>query len=270
MPRSRKKPVTRYHDRVAGKYDQIYQDLYWQWHDQLTWDYLKPHLPVNQSAAVIDLGCGTGKWGLRVAESGFHVTCLDISHKMLDGVQRKIADTPLAARVDCVEADLMDLGALPSEHYGLATAFGEPLCSTEKPAKALKEIWRILAPGGLFVATIDNRLNACEYYLDTRNLEGLERLIKSGRTHWLTRDHEERFELHTFTPHQVRQLLENARFEVIEMVGKTVLPMRRYRQLLEDRTHYRKLLALEKRLARDPDGPGRAPHIQIVARKSNQ
>ena len=40
MPRKRD-PNKRYHDRIAGKYEEIYDDIYWQRHDALTSDYLK-------------------------------------------------------------------------------------------------------------------------------------------------------------------------------------------------------------------------------------
>ena len=86
MPRSRRSAAHRYHDRVAGHYDHSYDDAFWQWHDALTWDYLKPFLPRDLSAAVIDLGCGTGKWAAKLLESGFTVTCLDISHRMFENM----------------------------------------------------------------------------------------------------------------------------------------------------------------------------------------
>ncbi len=267
MGRSPRKAVQKYHDRVAHQYDDIYDDLFWKWHDTLTWDYLKPYLPARTDQRLIDLGCGTGKWGLRLAHSGYPITCLDVSHKMVDVVRRKVAGTPLEHRVDCVPGDLMDLSALPAEHYALALAMGEPLCSVESPARALKEIRRLLIPGGLLVATVDNRLNALDYYLDKGDLAGLERLVKTGKTHWLTRERSEQFELCTFTPRQIVKLLAHAQFTVRDIKPKTVLAIRPVRHLLENKSEYRKLLALEKRLARDGDALGRAAHLQFAAQK---
>ncbi len=269
MSRSRHKAVEAYHDRVAHKYDDIYDDLYWRWHDTLTWDYLKPHLPIRQSEPIIDLGCGTGKWGLKMAHSGYAVTCLDISHKMVDVVRRKASESGLEQKVTCVRADLMDLSELPSAHFALATAFGEPLCSVDSPARALKQIGGLLKPDGLLVGTIDNRLAGVDFYLERGDVDGLEKFIKTGRTHWLTKAKAEQFELHTQTPKQLGKLLSDAGFEVVELLGKTVLPVRSYRQLLEDKAQFRKLLALEKKLARDSDAVSRAAHFQFVARKSD-
>jgi hypothetical protein len=60
----------RYHDRVARQYDSIYDDPYWEFHDELTWRLIKPFLPRDAAARCADLGCGTGKWGLRLLKSG--------------------------------------------------------------------------------------------------------------------------------------------------------------------------------------------------------
>ena len=267
MSRNPRQAVEVYHDRVAHKYDDIYDDLYWRWHDTLTWDYLKPHLPTRQDEPIIDLGCGTGKWGLKMAHSGYAVTCLDISHKMVDVVRRKASESGLEDKVTCVRADLMDLSELPAAHFALATAFGEPLCSVDSPARALKQIRRLLKADGLLIGTIDNRLAAIDFYLERGDVAGLEKLIKTGRTHWLTKAKAEQFELHTQTPKQLGKLLCSAGFEVVELLGKTVLPLRRYREYLEDKAQFRKLLALEKKLARDSDAVSRAAHFQFVARK---
>ena len=269
MARRKRKAVAAYHDRVAHRYDDVYDDLYWRWHDALTWDYLKPYLPRDQSGTVIDLGCGTGKWGIKIARSGYSVTCVDISTKMLDTVGRKVSELALEDRVSCVHADLMDLTTLSNAGFELAVAFGEPLSSTERPLKALSEIHKTIKSNGLLVATIDNRLNALDFFLENSDLDGLTRFIKDGRTHWLTKDEHERFELHTFSPEQTKSLLQNTGFELIELLGKTVLPMRRFRDLLEDRVGFQQLLTIEKKLSRKPDAVGRAPHIQFVARKVN-
>ncbi len=267
MSRSRRKAVEIYHGRVAHQYDDIYDDAYWHWHDALTWDYLKPHLPRRQSEPIIDLGCGSGKWGIKIAHSGYAVTCLDISRKMLDVVRRKVAAAGLDNKVTCIRADLLDLSELPAGHFALAVGFGEALCSVDSPARAYKQVHRILKPDGLLIGTIDNRLAGVDFFLERNDVEGLEKFIRTGRTHWLTKAESERFELHTHTPKQLSKLPAGAGFEVVEMLGKTVLPLRSYRHLLQDKTRYRKLLALEKKLARDSDAVGRAGHLQFVARK---
>ena len=73
----------RYHDRVARQYDSIYDDPYWEFHDRLTWQAIKPYLPRDAAAHCCDLGCGTGKWGMKLLKSGFATTFVDHSAAMI-------------------------------------------------------------------------------------------------------------------------------------------------------------------------------------------
>jgi len=266
MSKPKPSAVKKYHDRVAPRYDHSYDDAFWQWHDALTWDYLKPHLPRDLSAEVIDLGCGTGKWAAKLVKSGYAVTCLDISHRMLDQTRNKIEQQGGSTRTTFVQGDLIDLSALPAERYALAVALGDPIGCTESPARAMKQIRRILKPGGLLVATLDNRLSAIEYYLEAGDANALAHFLRDGRTHWLTKDPAEQFLITTFTPSDAAKLVEAAGFTLMEMIGKTVLPMRGYRHLLESSEGRRTWAKVEKRLCRQPDAVARASHIQITCR----
>jgi len=267
MPKRRRAAVQRYHDRVAGRYDSTYSDAYWNWHDALTWDHLKPHLIGDLSQPVLDLGCGTGKWALRLAQAGWAVTCVDVSAAMLDQARRKFEEAGQERRATFVQADLTDLSMLPAETFALAVALGEPLGCVSSPARALKEVHRLLRTGGVLVASFDNRWAAIDYYLERGDPRELEEFLDTGRTHWLTRDAAEQFPIHTYSPEQLVKLLERAGFEVIDLVGKTVLPMRLYRQWLDESDARRAWMRIEKRLWREPSAIGRAAHLQMVARR---
>src|SRR5438874_5842944 len=91
MPRPRHDNRSRrYHDRVARQYDAIYDDPYWAFHDELTWRQIKPWLPRDATAACADLGCGTGKWGLKLLKSGFATTFVDHAAAMIEQVRAKL------------------------------------------------------------------------------------------------------------------------------------------------------------------------------------
>src|SRR5262245_15462304 len=237
MPRPPRSPDAsrRYHDRVARQYDSIYDDPYWEFHDELTWRLIKPHLPRDLSAHCADLGCGTGKWGLRLLKSGFATTFVDSSAAMIEQVRSKLTEMPPRAqeRATLVVGDIVDMPHVPSVQFSLVLAMGDPLSICSDPPRAVREFHRITRPGGIVIATADNKLAAIDHFVERGNLDALEEFIKSGRTQWLTQDQRERFELTTFTPSTLRKLFENAGFEVLDVTGKTIVPVRQNKKLLE-------------------------------------
>ncbi len=261
-------PSKRYHDRVARRYDQMYDDLYWEFHDELTWRAVKPHLPRDLSAHCLDLGCGTGKWGLRVLKSGFATTFLDHSPAMIDQTRLKLESMgPRAKKAELLVGDIVDMTDLAADRFALTLAMGDPLSICTDPPRAAKEMFRVCAPGGVVIATADNKLAALEHFLERKMLDELEQFVRSSRTHWLTDEVKEQFELHTFTPTTLRSMFEQAGFEVLSLVGKTILPVRKNKELLEDPQALDRLLRLEHDLARDPFAAARASHLQITARR---
>lgn len=258
----------RYHDRVARQYDSIYDDPYWEFHDELTWRLIKPHLPRDANASCADLGCGTGKWGLKLLKSGFPTTFVDNAAAMIEAVRGKLgAMGPRAKRATLLAADIIDLACLESATFSLMLAMGDPLSICSDAPRAVREMHRTCAAGGIVIATADNKLAALDYYVEQADLDALEAFVRTGRTHWLTAQERERFELTTFTPASFRRIFEQAGFEVLQLIGKTILPVRQNKLLLTRPNAVERLLRMEAELAKDPAAAGRAGHLQLVARK---
>jgi len=258
----------KYHNRVARQYDQIYDDRYWEFHDELTWRSIKPHLPKSTTSPCLDLGCGTGKWGLKLLKSGFATTFVDHSPNMIDQARTKAeAMGPRAKHATFLVADIIDLRELPSNHFMLAVAMGDPLSICSDPPAAALEIFRTLQPGGIVMATVDNKLAALDHFLERGDIDALEDFLRTSRTIWLTEDSREQFQLTMFTPHTLRRLFEKSGFQILDVIGKTILPLRKHNPLLEDPDTVPRLLQLEHDLAKDPTSPARASHLQITAQR---
>jgi ubiquinone/menaquinone biosynthesis C-methylase UbiE len=256
-----------YHDRVARRYDEIYKGARWDLWYELSWSPMKSHLPHDLRAPIVDLGCGTGKYGLKIAKSGFPVTLSDLSNQMLQVARQKASTMGLDDRVSFLKADVMDLSELPREHFALAIAQGDVLSFAAHPAKAIKEIKKILRPNGVLIASLDQTLAAIDHYAEKNDLDNLERLVKNGEMEWLAHDVNERFPVHTFTPEKLRDLFETGGFEVIDLFGKTVLPLKKLEPMFENPDEVERIMTIEKRLCRIPSAMGRASHLQITVKK---
>jgi ubiquinone/menaquinone biosynthesis C-methylase UbiE len=258
----------KYHNRVAKQYDHIYDDRYWEFHDELTWRAIKPHLPKSTTSPTLDLGCGTGKWGLKLLKSGFPTTFVDHSPNMIEQTRAKLDSLgPHAKHATLLVADIINLHDLPDNHFSLTLAMGDPLSICSDPAKAVAEMFRTCAPGGIIIATADNKLAALDHFLERADLDALEQFLRTSRTNWLTDDSREQFELTMFTPHTLKRLFEKSGFTILDLTGKTILPLRKHKHFLDNPDTLQRLLKIEHELAKDPTSPARASHLQIVALK---
>jgi len=261
-------PSRRYHDRVARQYDSIYDDPYWAFHDELTWRSIKPHLPRDATAHCADLGCGTGKWGLKLLKSGFPTTFVDHAAAMIEQIRPKLESFgSKASKATLLVADIVEMPAVPSDTFQMVLAMGDPLSICSDAKRAAREMARITKPGGIVIATADNKLAAIDHFVERGSLDELEAFIQTGKTNWLTADERERFELTTFTPQSLRRLFDGNGFETIHITGKTIVPVRNNRKLLELPNAVERLLALEAELGKDPASAARCGHLQIVARR---
>jgi ubiquinone/menaquinone biosynthesis C-methylase UbiE len=255
----------RYHDRVARRYDSMYDGAYWQFHDRLTWSAIQPYLPTDMSAACCDLGCGTGKWGLRLLKSGFATTFVDHAAAMIEQVRDKLGTREKKATL--LTADIVDLSPLLDESFALVLAMGDPLSICSDAPRATREMFRICRPGGVVIATADNQAAALDYYMTNGTPDQLEDFVMTGRTRWLTQDERERFDLTTFTPATLRKMFEQAGFAVLDVGGKTMLPVRKHPRWLQEPENMERLLSLERKLAQDPSAAAAASHLQVRARR---
>lgn len=269
MAKPKKSAAEAFHDRYANVYDSRYSGKpYWEIYDAVTWQHLRQFLPVDLSTRVLDVGCGTGKWGLRLAKSGYRVTLSDLSQKMLDQAERKAEAMGLSDRVTFHKADVTTLEGLADECFGFVTAQGDPLSCVERPGRALKAIARVMQPGGVLVASVDNRWAGMSHYLAAADWPGLDRFLKSGQTVWLAANKASQFPLHMFWPGELRKALEAQGFDVLDVLGKTVIITRQMEaDAITDPSVQKRLVALELRYGRDPSALGRAAHIQVAARK---
>jgi SAM-dependent methyltransferase len=112
---------------------------------------------------VLELGCGTGRVTVPLAEAGISITGLDRSRPMLDIAQRRRRARPpdVRRRLRFVEADMREFRL--GRRFGLVFAAFRVFMALPDPASqraALATIRRHLRPGGLLVIdAFDPRLD---------------------------------------------------------------------------------------------------------------
>lgn len=110
----------------AGKYAAYLQTPEGRLRLDLAFANLQAFLPLRQGSNfpyALDLGCGTGATGIRLARLGFHVTLLDSSEAMLDIAQRAALHAAVGDKVTIKKGDAATLSTLFN-----AGAFNVILC----------------------------------------------------------------------------------------------------------------------------------------------
>ena len=266
------KNVQSHYNKIAGIYDSVYQNsLYWDYYDRITWLHLKKFLTFTSldDVRILDVGCGTGKWGLKLAKSGFHVTFSDISEKMLEQARSKYGKMNFTKEADFIRADVADLSVFENNKFDMIVAQGDVLGSCQDTEAAVREFKRILKTKGVIIASLDNKAKALSFYLKQNDIKGLESFIKTGKTFWFSKNKEKNFPIQMYTKDEIKTIFQKNNFKILNIIGKTVLPVKEYENTLKDKDNFLKMIDLEFKLNNKDDYINLANHIEIAAQKED-
>jgi len=105
---------------------------------------------------VLDVGCGDGAWALAAARQGAHVVGVDASPAMLAAARARAHEAGLDARFQQADAAALPFG---DGSFDVVLAI-TVLCFVPGAGAALREMARVLAPGGRLVLGELGRWNA--------------------------------------------------------------------------------------------------------------
>ncbi|MEQ9240383.1 class I SAM-dependent methyltransferase [Roseovarius indicus] len=105
---------------------------------------------LHPSDRVLELGCGTGTTALKLADAVAHVTASDISGEMVRIGQEKAARQGVT-NVDFLAAEPGDAALAKGGPHDVVMAFNL-LHLIEDMPKALREMAKLVRPGGLFIS----------------------------------------------------------------------------------------------------------------------
>jgi ubiquinone/menaquinone biosynthesis C-methylase UbiE len=107
---------------------------------------------IREGTRVLELGCGTGEFTRRLAETGGSLVALDLSPDLLVRARAAVK----ASSAHFLQSDAMEL---PFRDGSFDVVYGCSILHHLDPATALREVRRVLSPGGRLVFSEPNLLN---------------------------------------------------------------------------------------------------------------
>ncbi len=234
---------------------------------------LTEHLP-TPPARVLDCGGGPGRYAIELARQGYAVTLFDLSPDCLQMAQEKAAEAGVTL-TGFEQGTATDLSRFPAANFDAVLLLGPLYHLLEEGTRrqALREVWRVLQPGGLLFAAFISRYAPILYaalYDPTWVAEQAERLETLLATGVLPprRSGEPEFVAHYAHPTEVAPLCESEGFEMVTLLGAEGLV-----SMTEDKVNtltgkaWEAWVDLNYRLAADPSILGCVAHLLAVTRK---
>jgi len=123
-----------------------------------TVDYILEHIP--EKSVILDLGCGAGPVLTQLQSHNYDLTGIDYSHDMLLHAHRELDQNiseVLLIRAECEKVPMTD------ESFDFVVCLGV-ISYAESIDAAIKELYRVLKPGGRVIVTYRNKYN--DVFLD--------------------------------------------------------------------------------------------------------
>jgi ubiquinone/menaquinone biosynthesis C-methylase UbiE len=131
---------------VYARIHQLRRDMALAWIDELM---LQPH------ELILEVGCGAGLTTVALGKRGYAVEAIDTSEKMLDLARGSVNGLGLESQVNIGMGDVHNL-RFQTKMFGLVLALGV-VPWLHSPDKAIREMTRVLKPGGYLLFNGDNR-----------------------------------------------------------------------------------------------------------------
>ncbi len=142
------------HKAHSQEYFGEYRDFWW---NQDFLELMSVRLGFSRVQSVLDVGCGIGHWGqilARVLPASVHVTGVDREESSLKQAYERAHQQGLSERFQYCAGDATSL-PFPDNTFDMVTC-QTVLIHLKNPIDGIKEMLRVLKPGGIFLAAEPN------------------------------------------------------------------------------------------------------------------
>lgn len=112
-------------------------------------------LPIPPRSNVLEIGCGAGSTSIALAQRGHAVNATDIAAPMLERTRKLADEAGVGQFIETNQCDTHHL-PFPDRSFNLVMAIGV-LPWLSSPLESMREMVRVLQPGGYLIVTVDNR-----------------------------------------------------------------------------------------------------------------
>lgn len=130
-------------------------------------EYIKKYIAGRKNLDIVDIGAGTGRYSVALAEMGHNVTAIELVNKNVSQIKLK-SDKVIAKQGNALKLKLKD------ESFDMALLFGPTyhLFSHEDKLKAINEAKRVLRKNGvLLIMYLTNEYAVITYAIKEGNLQ---------------------------------------------------------------------------------------------------
>lgn len=143
-------------DEISGSYDSWYNTKLGAFADKVEAELVMGKSRLLSGMQVLDAGCGTGNFSIKLAKLGCRVTGIDVSSGMLEEALKKQKE--YGGLLDFKVMDVYSID-FPDNYFDAAFSMAQ-FEFLEDREKALNELLRVVKPGGRVTVGTINRESA--------------------------------------------------------------------------------------------------------------
>ncbi len=183
-----------------------------------TMKYIEKYL--SPGAKIIEIGAGTGRYSIALAEKGYDVTAVELVQHNIEIMKKKVQSHH---NIKIYQGDACDMSAFESDTYDIVLLLGPMyhLFNDEDKHQALNEAIRLAKKNGVIYASYcNNDTSVYKFFYKNRALDYLDKGLIKDDYHTFSSP-EEVFEL--YRKADIDKLMDNYNVTRLHFVGVDML-----------------------------------------------